>query len=53
MVYCVLFVLMSSVPGTVWHLEEAQPVNECLVYIVIILAPSAYWVGWVLGIEWP
>ena len=53
MVSCVLFTLVSSVPSTVWHLEETQAVNECLVCIIIIFALSAYWVGWAPGIKCP
>ena len=53
MVSCVLFTCVSSVPSTVWHLEETQAVNECLVCIIIILALSAYWVGWAPGIKCP
>ena len=53
MVSCVLFTFVSSEPSTVWHLEETQAVNECLVCIIIILALSAYWIGWAPGRECP
>lgn len=55
MVSCVpIHAYMSSVPSTVWHLEETQAVNECLAPTVsIIPALSAYWVGWAPGRECP